>query len=125
MLDALADQVPDLTARFDIHLTLFGFVRSAAIDLEAESAATAVTGLDADEWMDTQLPALRAIAATTGHPHFMELLQHPYDFSLDRIFERGLRYFLDGLSAEIDWLGGRSRPPGRRTSGRRNLGSPA
>ena len=94
--------MPDLTTRFDIHLTLFSFVRGTAIDLEAESAATAVTGLDADEWMDTQLPALRAIAETTGYEHFTELVSPPYDFSLDRIFERGLRYLLDGLSAEID-----------------------
>lgn len=101
VLDALADHVPDLTTRFDIHLTLFSFVRGTAIDLEAESAATAVTGLDADEWMDTQLPALRAIAETTNYQHFAELVRHPYDFSLDRILDRGLGYLLDGLSAEI------------------------
>ena len=120
VLAALAEHVPDLSARFDIHLALFGFVRSAAIDLEAESAATAVTGLDADEWMDTQLPALRAIAETTGHPHFIELMGHPYDFSLDRIFDRGLRYFLDGLGQEIDPAAAARSGDGRS----RSLGSP-
>lgn len=66
-------------------------------------------GIGWTEWVvdalaaeDMQLPALRAIAATTGHPHVIELLQHPYDLSLDRFFERGLRYFLDGLSVEIN-----------------------
>ena len=51
--------------------------------------------------MDTQLPALRTIAETTGYQHFTELVSRPYDFSLDRIFKRGLGYLLDGLSAEI------------------------
>ncbi len=102
ILDALTDAVPDLTTRFDIYLTLFTFVRGTAINLEAESAATALTGLDADQWMDTQLPTLRAIADQSGHPHFTELVNNPYDFSLDRIFEQGLRYLLNGLAAELD-----------------------
>lgn len=101
VLDALAERVPDLPTRFDIHLTLFSYVRGLAVNLEAEAVATALTGLDADEWMDTQLPALREIARTTDHPHFAELVSRPYDFSLDRIFERGLGYLLDGLATEV------------------------
>ncbi len=102
ILDALAEPVPDLTRRFDIYITLFAFVRGTAINLEAESAATASTGLDADQWMDTQLPTLRAIADETARPHFTALVNHPYDFSLDRIFEHGLGYLLTGLAAELD-----------------------
>jgi DNA-binding transcriptional regulator YhcF (GntR family) len=102
VLDALAEPVPDLTTRFDIHMTLFTYVRGVAINLEAESAATAITGLDADQWMDTQLPTLRAIADEGDHPHFTELVNTPYDFSLDRIFDQGLRYLLNGLAAELD-----------------------
>jgi DNA-binding transcriptional regulator YhcF (GntR family) len=102
VLDALAEPVPDLTTRFDIYLALFSFVRGTAIDLEAESVATAATGLDADQWMDTQLPALRALAETAGHQHFTAQVQHPYDFTLDRVFSRGLGYLLDGLSVQID-----------------------
>ena len=101
VLATLAERVPDLSSRFDIHLTLFGFIRGIAVNLEAEAAATAITGLDADEWMDTQLPALRAIAAATDNPNFAQLVSQPYDFSLDRIFDRGLGYLLDGLAAEI------------------------
>jgi DNA-binding transcriptional regulator YhcF (GntR family) len=101
VLDALADPVPDLTTRFDIHMTLFTFVRGTAVNLEAESAAAAITGLDADQWMDTQLPTLRAIAEQSDHPHFTELVNTPYDLSLDRIFEQGLRYLLTGLAAEL------------------------
>ena len=102
VLDALATRVPDLTTRFDIYLTVFNFVRGTAISLEAESAAIAMTGMDADQWMDTQLPALRAMADRAAQPHFSELVSHPYDFSLDRLFERGLRLLLNGLAAELD-----------------------
>lgn len=102
VLAALAEPVPDLQDRFDIHLALFSFIRGVAVDLEREAVAMAATGLDADAWMDTQLPALRAIAAATQPPHFTELLENPYDFSLDRVFTRGLEYVLDGLSAQID-----------------------
>jgi DNA-binding transcriptional regulator YhcF (GntR family) len=116
ILDALTDAVPDLTTRFDIYLTLFTFVRGTAINLEAESAATALTGLDADQWMDTQLPTLRAIANQSGHPHFTELVNNPYDFSLDRIFEQGLRYLLNGLAAELDARSRRLISTGRTPS---------
>ena len=102
VLDALDGAGSGPATTFDIHLTLFTFVRGTAINLEAEAAATAITGLDADQWMDTQLPTLRAIADQTGHRHFTELVNTPYDFSLDRIFEQGLRYLLNGLAAELD-----------------------
>jgi AcrR family transcriptional regulator len=102
VLDALDGHGLDTATTFDIHLTLFAFIRGTAINLESEAAAIATSGLDADEWMDTQLPALRGLVSGEDHPHFAELLQTPYDFSLDRIFERGLRYLLDGLAAELD-----------------------
>ncbi|GAA3636916.1 TetR/AcrR family transcriptional regulator C-terminal domain-containing protein [Microlunatus ginsengisoli] len=101
VLDVLTDEVTDLGTRFDIHLTLFSYVRGMAVNLEAEAAATALTGMDADEWMDTQLPALRAIADQTDYPQFTALVHQPYDFSLDRIFEQGLGYLLSGLAAEL------------------------
>lgn len=106
VLSALDGHGLDLATMFDIHLSLFAFVRGTAINLEFESAATALTGMDADEWMDTQIPALRAIAAETDYPHFRELVHMTYDFSLDRIFERGLRCFLDGLAVELDGANG-------------------
>lgn len=102
VLAALDGHGLELSASFDIHLTLFAFIRGTAANLEAESAATALSGLDADEWMDTQLPALRAIAAETDFPHFTELVHTAYDFSIDRIFESGLRYLLDGLAIELE-----------------------
>ncbi len=102
VLDALADRGVDLTTRFGIYLTLFNFVRGTAISLEAEAAAIALTGMDTDKWMDTQLPALRALADESAHPRLTELVGNPYDFSLDRLFDTGLRYLLDGLAAEID-----------------------
>lgn len=102
VLKALDGLGLELTVRFDIHLTLFSFVRGTAINLDAEAAAQATTGLDAEEWMDAQLPTLRSLADEVGSPLFAELLHTEYDFSFDRLFERGLRLLLDGLAAELD-----------------------
>ncbi len=64
----------------------------------SEQAAEALTGLDADTWVDGQLPALRAISDPARHPRFAEIVQTSYDFDADRIFERGLTSLLDGLA---------------------------
>jgi hypothetical protein len=85
----------------DVQLALFAFVRGTAISLETESVDVAATGLDADAWMDTQLPALRSIVDPSAYPNFAAILQQPYDFSLDRVFEHGLRWLLDGLAVRI------------------------
>ncbi len=102
VLGSLADVVDELETRFDVHLSLFAYVRGTAISLESESVAMAATGLDADAWMDTQLPVLRAAADLSGYPQFSALIQQPYDFSLDRVFEQGLGWLLDGLAVRID-----------------------
>ncbi len=102
VLSALNGYELDLSTRFDIHLALFGLIHGMASNLETETAATAATGLNADEWMDEQLPALRAIVTEAGYPHLHRLVHTTYDFSLDRVVERSLRYFLDGLEVELE-----------------------
>lgn len=98
----------DLSTRFDIHLAFFSLIHGLASNLETETAATAATGLNADEWMDEQLPALWAIVSESDYPQLHQLVHTAYDFSLDHVVERSLRYFLDGLEAEL------GRGPGLR-----------
>lgn len=77
------------------YLTLFGFVRGLAANLEAEAQAEQDTGLSADEWIDTQEAAFLPLIADA--PAFTELVRHDIDFDLDDLFEFGLARLLDGV----------------------------
>lgn len=101
VLAALADVGLATTVAFDVHLTLFTFVRGVAVNLESEAAAAAASGLTSEEWVATHEHQLRAITLGGGYPHFERLVAQDYDLKLDGLFERGLRYLLDGLSAEL------------------------
>ncbi|GLY80642.1 TetR/AcrR family transcriptional regulator C-terminal domain-containing protein [Actinoallomurus iriomotensis] len=100
MLGSLADRL-DVQTILTIHLTLFNWVRATAISMEAEAEAEALSGLDAEEWMDGQEPALREIFATGRFPLFERLNTEGYDFDLDGLFEFGLQRLLDGLAVFV------------------------
>ena len=108
----------------DVHRlpTLINYVRGIAVNLESEAEAEAVSGLNSEEWLDTQEPQLRSILAPGQFPMFEQLISQEYDFSLDRIFEFGLQRLLDGLATLIADPAIARRPPaphsgryGRRT----------
>jgi AcrR family transcriptional regulator len=88
----------DLQTMLTTHLTLFNHVRGTAINIESEVEAEALSGLDADEWMNTQEPALRAVLATGRFPTFERLVAADYDFDLDDLFEFGMQRILDGIA---------------------------
>ncbi len=102
VLAALDGLGMDLPAMFDVHLTLFNYARGTAVNLEPEAVAQAVTGLDNEEWMQTQEVALRSIVGAGDFPHFERILSMDVDLDLDAMFERGLGYLLDGLSVALD-----------------------
>lgn len=79
-----------------MHLAAFTYVRGTALNLEPESAARAVTGMDDEEWPDTQEAALRSIVGSGGHPRFERML------SMDLDLERGPRHLLAGLAVALD-----------------------
>ncbi len=112
MLDVLSRLGLDPQTTLDVHLTLVNYVRGVAINLESEQAAVAATGLDADAWALTTLPVLREITAGGGFPQFERIVADGYDFSLDRLFERGLRLLLDGLERELRPPPGAAPPSG-------------
>ncbi len=94
----------DLPEMFEVHLTLFTYVRGTAVNLEPEAAAEAASGLDSDEWMRTQEATHRSIAATGRYPHFASILTADFDLDVDALFGRGLGYLLDGLAASLETL---------------------
>ncbi|HEY0806585.1 MAG TPA: TetR/AcrR family transcriptional regulator C-terminal domain-containing protein [Pseudonocardiaceae bacterium] len=92
----------DLSTTFTAHITLFNYVRGTAVNLELEAEAEATTGMDNEEWMDTQESALRRIIATGDFPMFERVATAEYDFDLDNLFEFGMQRLLDGMAVLIN-----------------------
>jgi AcrR family transcriptional regulator len=102
VLTALDGHGLDLSTAFTAHLTLFTYVRGTAVNLETEAEAEALTGMDNEQWMDTQEPAMRRILDTGRFPMLQQVTVSGYDFDLDTLFEFGLQRLLDGLSVLIE-----------------------
>ncbi|MFJ3727896.1 TetR/AcrR family transcriptional regulator C-terminal domain-containing protein [Streptomyces sp. NPDC090045] len=92
----------DLQSAFTAHLMLLNYARGIAVNLETEREAEAHSGLDSEEWMDTQEPALLAVLRTGRFPALSRLATAGYDFDLDALFEFGLQRLLDGLAPLLD-----------------------
>jgi AcrR family transcriptional regulator len=103
----------DTATMMSTHITLFTYVRGSAVHLEVEADAEAVTGLNADEWMDTQVPSLRAMVEAGNLPTLARMIDHQYDYDQDAVFEFGLQRLLDGFAVLID---GPPRASGHVTS---------
>jgi DNA-binding transcriptional regulator YhcF (GntR family) len=98
---AAMDGLPiDAATKLFVHMTLYGYVRGVAVDLDSERQAEAETGLTEQQWMDTQASALAAVARSPVTPAFARILHEltdGFDPELDRVFEFGLQPLLDGL----------------------------
>ncbi|GAA4399978.1 GntR family transcriptional regulator [Tsukamurella soli] len=88
---------PALTA----YLGLMNLVRGLAINIEAELAEEATSGLTADEWQQRQNRDLAAALPRERFPRMHELLENTHDFDLDDVFEAALTAYLDGLVVQI------------------------
>jgi AcrR family transcriptional regulator len=102
VLAALDSRGLDLPTVFTVHLTLLNYTRGTAVNLELEAEAEAISGMDNEEWMDTQEPALRSIMATGRFPALERLVGAGYDFDLDALFEFGLQRLLDGFAVVVE-----------------------
>jgi AcrR family transcriptional regulator len=102
MLTALDGHGLDPATMLTAHITLFTYVRGTAAHLEFEVEAEAVTGLNADEFMDTQVPTMQTMLAAGEFPVLGRIVENAYDFSLDTVFEFGLQRLLDGYAVLID-----------------------
>jgi len=102
VLSALDGRGLDPSTMLTIHITLVNYVRGTAVNLELEADAEATSGLNSEEWMDTQGPTLRSIVEAGRFPLFERLIAAEYEFNLGNLFEFGLQRLLDGLAALID-----------------------
>jgi AcrR family transcriptional regulator len=115
----------DTATMMSTHITLFTYVRGSAVHLEVEADDEAVTGLNADEWMDTQVPSLRSMVAAGNLPTLARMIDQPYDYDQDTVFEFGLQRLLDGIAVLIDGsagTAGRVTTAGDGPSGRGDAG---
>jgi AcrR family transcriptional regulator len=105
MLAALDGHGLDLATMFTAHITLFTYIRGTAVHLEYEADAEAATGLNADEFMDTQVARIQSMIAAGEFAVLGRLTETAYDFNLDTVFEFGLQRLLDGYAVLIDGAG--------------------
>jgi AcrR family transcriptional regulator len=85
-------------------ITVFGYVRGVAQNLEAEEQAEQDTGMTADEWAAAQVDELTAFVSFDDLPGFRALALpdgFDFDFDLDQLFEFGLELVLDGLAVKL------------------------
>ncbi|MFE1349386.1 TetR/AcrR family transcriptional regulator C-terminal domain-containing protein [Streptomyces sp. NPDC058757] len=113
VLEALHSRGLDDQSAFTAHLTLLNYIRGLAQNLETEREAEAQSGLDSEEWMDTQESAFRATLESGRYPGLARLTGTGYDLDLDGLFEFGLQRLLDGLAVLLDG----NSPSGGRTGG--------
>lgn len=83
-------------------ISLFGYVRGTAVDLESEEQATRDTGLSGEEWLESQEGVMTALLADGSLPAFAAGRRRPgVDISVESLFEYGLGRFLDGVAVLV------------------------
>jgi AcrR family transcriptional regulator len=101
VLAALDGRGLDLATMLTAQLTLFNLARGTAIHLELEAEAEAASGMNSEQWLDTQQATVRSIVAGGRFPMMERLISRGYDLDLDALFEFGLGRVLDGLEVLI------------------------
>jgi AcrR family transcriptional regulator len=86
-----------------IHLSLFGHVRSSALNLDSELRARADTGVTNDEWADQHGNELEAVLsdAPERSSALRYVAERGFDYDIEAIFESGLRLLLDGVAVAL------------------------
>lgn len=85
---------------FQVHLTLFSYVRGTAVNLELEAAAEQETGQTYEQFLAAQDTAFTAMITSGAYPTFVDVAARAnFDLDLDELFEFGLRNLLDGFAA--------------------------
>lgn len=84
-------------------ITVFGYVRGVALNLEPEAQAEQDTGMTADEWVDHQTTQLADLIRTEDLRGFRDLPNgFDFDYDLDQLFDFGLQVVLDGLTTTFN-----------------------
>ncbi|ROQ89015.1 TetR family transcriptional regulator [Streptomyces sp. 2132.2] len=87
----------DDNTRMHAAVTLFGYVRGHAVDLEPESDAARTSGINGQEWMRAQETRLAALMDGGSFPAFTAT-RVDADLSPESLLHHGLGVLLDGLA---------------------------
>ncbi|MFE2553751.1 GntR family transcriptional regulator [Streptomyces sp. NPDC059355] len=99
-LAALDELGLDNDTRMHAAITLFGYVRGHAIDLEPESDAARTSGVSGQEWMRAQETRLAALVDGGAFPAFAEA-RAGSALSPESLLHHGLTTLLNGLATRI------------------------
>ncbi|KOU23759.1 GntR family transcriptional regulator [Streptomyces sp. WM6372] len=102
----------DAGTRMHAAVTLFGYVRGHAVDLEPESDASRTSGVSGQQWMRAQETRLAALVDDGAFPAFAAARTRS-DLSPESLFQYGLAALLDGLAGRITT---RPSPQGQSSS---------
>jgi DNA-binding transcriptional regulator YhcF (GntR family) len=105
ILGALDHHGLDASTRMELHILLHAYIQGLAVNLEVEAEAAGETGLSDDDWMQTQVGAFHALAASGRYPAFASTLKEldaDFDLRFEALFERGLKALLDGFERIIE-----------------------
>jgi DNA-binding transcriptional regulator YhcF (GntR family) len=100
-LAALEGTPLSLPEAFDVQMILFNFVRGVAMSIEDEVDAMAATGVDIEEWIDSNMPAFHALVASGEFPTLERMFAIGYDLDLDAMVRNGLDLLLDGFTVRL------------------------
>jgi AcrR family transcriptional regulator len=99
VMSALHGAGLDLRRIFQVHLTLFCYVRGLAVSLEPEAMAEQETGITYNEFADARDATFAEVISSGAFPTFqMVVTGADFDLDLDEQFEFGLRHLLAGLA---------------------------
>jgi AcrR family transcriptional regulator len=101
VLRAVAGLDVDASTALYSAITVFGYVRGVALNLEPEAQAEQDTGVTADEWATLQADRLADLIRTGGLVGFQALADFEFDYDLDQLFDFGLKVLLDGLAVTL------------------------
>ncbi|MFF3624951.1 GntR family transcriptional regulator [Streptomyces sp. NPDC002467] len=90
----------DDDTRMHAAVTLFGYVRGHAVDLEPESDAARTSGVTGQEWMHAQETRLAALVEGGAFPAFAAA-RTDSALSPESLLHHGLTTLLDGLATRI------------------------
>lgn len=90
----------DDDSRMHAAVTLFGYVRGHAVDLEPESDAARTSGVSGHEWMRAQETRLAALVDGGAFPAFAEA-RADSALSPESLLHYGLTALLDGLATRV------------------------
>jgi len=84
-------------------VTVANYVRGTAVNIEEEAQAEQETGLDEEQWMDTQQSRLGEILGSGAYPLMARAVaDENLEFDVDRLMEFGLQRLLDGLAPILE-----------------------